>query len=104
MANILTSAALGKGFNTAILTKADVTNGTGTVAWTTANTGLTLFTVTGAVLARVYGVASTLITSTAGTGTLAVGITASTGAFLAATTANGTTNFIANSIWVGTTP
>lgn len=88
-----------KGFNSVTYTKADVTAAT---AW---NTGTqTLFTVTGAVLCRVYGVASTLITSTAGTGTLAVGITATPTLYLGTTTANGTTNFIANSVWVDTAP
>lgn len=90
-----------KGFNTTIFTKADVTAAT---AWTTANSGLTLFTVTGAVLCRIYGVTTTLLTSTSNTGTLAVGITGTTGLFIAATTANGSTNFIANSIWLDNAP
>lgn len=92
-----------KGFNTATYTNATVQSAT-PVAWTTANSPITLWTVTGAVLCRVYGVASTLITSTAGTGTLAAGITATPTLYLGTTPANGTTNFIANSVWVDTTP
>ena len=75
------------------------------VAWTTANSPVTLFTVTGTVMCRVFGtVGATAFTSTAGTGTLALGVTGATGAFIAATTANNTTNFVANAAWVDTTP
>src|SRR3990167_6367725 len=65
-------------------------------AWTTGNSPITLWTVTGTIrILNVYGkVGATAFTSTAGTGTLAIGIAASTGQFLAATTANGTTNSI----------
>lgn|SRR3990167_6665018 len=75
-------------------------------AWTTGNSPITLWTVTGTIrILNVYGkVGATAFTSTAGTGTLAIGIAASTGQFLAATTANGTTNFIANATWIDTTP
>jgi len=90
-----------KPYNTAIFSKPDVTVAT---AWTTANSGLTLFTVTGLVLCRVYGRATTLLTSTSNTGTLAVGITGTTGLFIAATTANGSTNFIGDSIWIDNAP
>jgi hypothetical protein len=74
------------------------------VAWTTANSPVTIFTVTGSVICRVYGVVgATAFTSTGSTGTLALGISGTTGLFIAATTANGT-NFIANSVWIDTAP
>lgn len=92
-----------KPYNTTIYTQPTVQSATPT-AFTTANSPITLFTVTGAVLCRIYGVASTLLTSTANTGTLALGITGTTGLFIAATTANGSTNFIANSIWLDNAP
>ncbi len=97
-----TSQSVTNQYQTAISAKPDVTAGT---AWATANTGLTLFTVTGTVKARVYGVGgATPMTSTGGTGTLAVGVTGATGALLPATTANGTSNFVANCAWVDATP
>lgn len=94
-------AALG-GYNTATYVNADVTAGTG--SWTTAHSPLTIFTVTGTVLARVFGVVQTQLNSTAGTGTVAIGVAGATSAFIAATTANGTTNFVANAAWVDSTP
>lgn len=104
MATIITTPTLPKAFNTASLAKADVTNGTTTVAWTTANSGLILFTVTGAVLARIYGVVTaTAFTSTGTTGTLAVGNAGNTQLFLPTTTANGT-NLVANTAWVDNAP
>lgn len=104
MANINSTPTLPKGFNTASLAKADVTNGTTTLAWTTANSGLILFTVTGSVLARVYGVVTaTGLTSTGTTGTLAVGNAGNTSLFLGTTTANGT-NLVANTVWLDTAP
>jgi hypothetical protein len=90
-----------KQWNTTTFSKPDVTAAT---AWTTANSPITLFTVTGSVLCRVYGDVTTLVSSTAGTGTLAVGITGTTGLYLAATTANGTTNLILNSVWLDNAP
>lgn len=91
-----------KGFNTTVFTKADVTAAT---AWTTANSPVTIFTVTGAILCRVYGVTTTALTSAGpGTGTLALGITGTTGLFIAATTANGSTNFILDGVWVDNAP
>lgn len=104
MASIITTPVLPKGFNTASLAKADVTNGTTTVAWTTANTGLTLFTITGAVLARIYGVVTaTGLTSTGTTGTLSVGNAGNAQLFLPTTTANGT-NLVANTTWLDNAP
>jgi hypothetical protein len=93
-----------KQYNTALYTQPTIQLAT-PLAWTTANSPITLWTVTGTVLARVYGVVGAVaFTSTAGTGTLAVGVTGATGALIAATTANGTTNFVANAAWMDTTP
>jgi hypothetical protein len=69
---------------------------------TTDPSPVTLFTVTGDVLARVFATIQTGLTSTGATGTLAVGVTGNTGAFLAATTADGT-NFPTGSVWAGDT-
>lgn len=91
------------GYLTTVFSKPDLTTTDKGGAWTTANSGLTLFTVTGSVLCRVYGEVTTLVVSTANTGTLAVGITGSTTLYLGTTTANGT-NLILNSVWVDTAP
>lgn len=84
-------------------TFADVTAGT---AWTTGNSPITLFTVTGTVLCRVYGVVgSTALTSTGGLGTLQVGIAGSISLMLPLSAANGAAGqFAANAVWVGATP
>ena len=87
-----------------VFSKADVTATGQGGAWTTANNGLVLFTITGLVRFRVVGRTTTAITSTGGTGTLAITNTAAVTSMIAATTANGTTNFILNSVWVDTTP
>lgn len=79
--------------------KADVTAVT---AWTTANSPVTIATVTGVVLCRVMGHVTTAITSTGATGTLALGVSSNTTLWIAATTANGT-NFGTNDVWVGPT-
>ncbi len=89
-------------YRTASFLKPVVTTAGSSGAW---NTGtITLFTVTGLVLVRVYGRATTLLTSTGNTGTLSLGITGTVALFIAATTANGSTNFIANSIWIDNAP
>ena len=88
------------GYYTPVFTKADVTAVT---AWSTANSPITLFTVTGTVLARIYGITVTALTSTGSTGTLAVGVTGTTTAFLGTTTADGT-NFATGSVWLDTSP
>lgn len=67
---------------------------------TTGASPVTLFTVTGDVLCRVWAVISTAITSTSSTGTLEVGVTGNTAGLLPQTTANGT-NFPSNSVWAG---
>jgi protein-S-isoprenylcysteine O-methyltransferase Ste14 len=79
--------------------KPDVTQ---PVAWTTANSPVTIFTVTGTVLMWCFGVVTSSITSTGGTGTLALGVSTNTTLFTAATTANGT-NFAAGHVWTTTT-
>lgn len=101
MSTVQVSPALLRGFNTTAFTKADVTVAT---AWTTANSPITIFTVTGTVLIRCYAVVTTAITSTSNTGTLALGVTGTTGLYMPATTANGSTNFILNSVWVDNAP
>ena len=79
-------------------TKADVTATGQGGAWTTANSPITLFTITGTVRIRITADVTTAVTSTANTGTLAVGIAGSTGLFFAAATVNGT-NFPLNAVW-----
>ena len=76
-----------------------------TVAGTALTTGaspFTLFTVTGTVLMRVWAFITTGLTSTGGTGTIAIGVTGNTAALIAATTADGT-NFPTGSVWAGDT-
>lgn len=68
----------------------------------TGSSPVTLFTVTGVVLARVWAAITTGLTSTGTNGTLAVGVSGNTGALIAATTADGT-NFPTGSIWAGDT-
>lgn len=69
---------------------------------TTGVSPVTLFTVQGLVLARVFATVETGLTSTSSTGTLAVGVTGNTGALIAATTADGT-NFPTGAVWAGDT-
>lgn len=76
-------------WETVTFTKADVTAG-GATAWTTANSPLTIFTVTGRVLMRVFGVVTTSFTSTSNTGTIALGAGATTTLLHTTYTANGT--------------
>lgn len=63
------------------------------------NVSFALFTVTGDVLLRIYGVCTTDLAST--TGTVALGITGNTALFIAATTA---TAIDQNEIWNDTSP
>lgn len=99
-----TFPALLKGYNVTTYTQPTLASATPS-AWTTGNSPLLLFTVTGTVRCRVYGVVgATQFTSTAGTGTLAIGVAGATSAFIAATTANGSTNFVANAEWMDNTP
>jgi hypothetical protein len=71
-------------------------------SFTTGASPVTLFTVTGPHLVRVFATIETGLTSTGGTGTLAIGVTGNTGALIAATTADGT-NFPTGSVWAGDT-
>ena len=57
--------------------------------WTTAKSPVTLFTVTGDVLVRVFGTVQTGVTSTANTGTLEVGVAGNTAVLIAQTIAAG---------------
>lgn len=82
-----------------VFTKADVTAAT---AWTTGNSPITLFTVTGDVLINVGGVVTTALNSTGNTGTLAVGVSGLTGALIAATTVDGTKLHTAGFTWTDT--
>ncbi len=101
MANVSTGPNLLRGFNTTLFSKPDVTAVT---AWTTGNSPVALWTVTGAVLARVYGVVTaTGFTSTGATGTLSIGISGTVQLFLPTTTANGT-NLVASSVWLDSAP
>lgn len=77
-------------------TKADVTAGT---AWTTGNSPVTVFTVTGDVLLTCWGAVTTAMTSTSNTGTLALGFSGGTGDLIAATTVDGTILHTAKFIW-----
>ncbi len=92
-------------YNTASLAKANVSAG-GASAWTTANSPLTLFTVTGSVLCRVFGIiGATSLTSTIDLGTLAVGVTASTQLFIpTSAVSNAVGQFAIGAVWVGATP
>jgi hypothetical protein len=104
MANVIVTPSLLSGYNTTKYTQPTLASAT-PVAWTTGNSPVTLFTVTGTVRCRVYGVVgATQFTSTGSTGTLAVGVAGNTAVFIAATTANGSTNFVANAEWMDTAP
>lgn len=93
------SSDLGIPASVTTVSKADVTAAT---AWTTANSPVTLFTVTGDVLLNCWGVVTTAMTSTGGTGTLALGTADAAGAIIAATTINGTILNVAKQIWTST--
>jgi hypothetical protein len=98
-----TSLAISDQWTTVPKAFADIS--TGADSWTTGHSPITLFTVTGLVMVRVFGkVGAVQLTSTGGTGTAAIGVAGATGALIAATTANGTTNFVAGAVWVDTTP
>ena len=72
------------------------------VAGTTGATGATtLFTVTGCVAVRVFGVCSTLLEETGATATLEIGIAGNTAALIVQTTG---TAIDANEVWIDTAP
>ena len=88
------------GWNVATYTSTDMS-----VDWKTTSSPLTLFDVTGNVAVRVFGWSDAAITSTGGTGTIAVGCTGNTGHLLPATTLNNTTAFPdAGYVWADATP
>lgn len=94
---------------TATFTKPDVTVAGSSGAWTTANSPITMFTVTGDVLFRWYGTVSASFTSTAGTGTLTIqGPALAGGTVLTisdAITVNNTTRLPTGAAWAsGTAP
>jgi hypothetical protein len=68
---------------------------------TTTASPVTLFTVTGVVIAKVVGVSGAALASTSSTGTLAVGVSGATAVHLAAATINGTNFPAANTVWTG---
>lgn len=100
----VTLPAFYKTFNTATLSVPNVT--TGGASWTTAHSPVTLFTVTGSVWLRVYGVVgATALTSTGGLGTLSIGISGTVGLYLPLSTVSGAAGqFAIGSVWVGATP
>jgi hypothetical protein len=69
---------------------------------TTGASPVTAFTVTGDVVARVWGTVQTSLASTSSTGTLAVGVTGNTAVFLAQTTADGT-SLVTGTVWIDAT-
>lgn len=71
-------------------------------SFVTGSSPVTLFTVDGDCLVRVFATTQTGLASTSNNGTLAIGVTGATGAFLAATTMDGT-NFPTGSAWAGDT-
>lgn len=85
--------------NLTTFAKADVTAAT---AWTTGNSPVTIFTVTGDVLINCWGVVTTAMTSTGANGTLALGTVGATGTIIAATTVDGTILHTAKFIWAST--
>lgn len=78
-------------WETATFTKPDVTVAGSSGAWTTANSPITIFTVSGGrVLLRCYGVCTASFTSTGATGTLTLGDTILATRYTTTVTANGT--------------
>lgn len=88
-------------WETATFTKADVTAAGSSGAWTTANSPITIATITGRVKIRAYGIVTTNFTSTGSTGTLAVGVANATTLLINTITANGT--LLQEGFIVGTT-
>jgi hypothetical protein len=97
------SIAPNGGYNLATFAKADVTVAGSSGAWTTANSPITMFTVTGTVKLRITPVVTTPLTSTGATGTLALGLTSQAALFIAATTIDGT-KLHASEVWQSATP
>ncbi len=70
---------------------------------TTTASPITIFTVTGLISVKLVGWSPTVMASTGTNGTLAVGWTGLTTLGLGTTTVDGT-NFVANAVWVDTSP
>jgi len=79
----------------ATFTQADLTAAT---AWTTGNSPVTIFTVTGDVLVQVFARITTQITTTLNNGTLEAGVVGDTASLLVQDTADGTA-FDAGDVW-----
>ncbi len=94
-----------KPYLTATYTKAAVEAG-GAAAWLTTSSPLTVFTVTGTVLARVYGViGATAFTSASDLGTVSIGVAGAIQLFLpTSAVTNAVGQFAIGSIWVGAAP
>lgn len=76
--------------NIATFVKPNVTTAGSSGAWTTANSPITIATVSGVIAVRAYGVVTTNFTSTAGTGVLTAGFAGATNVLMGNATANGT--------------
>jgi hypothetical protein len=76
---------------------------TAATSLTTGASPVTLFTVTGTVMARVFAVVGTALTSTGATGTLAVGTVGATTSLLGTSTVDGTVLHTAGGVWTGAT-
>ncbi len=76
---------------------------TASTALTTGASPVTIFTVTGDVIARVFAVVGTALTSTGATGTLSVGVSGAVTALLGTTTVDGTALHTAGGVWTGAT-
>lgn len=85
--------------NIATFVKPDVTVAGSSGAWTTANSPITIATVTGQIRVRAWGIVTTALNSTAGTGTLALGVSGTTNLFAGSSTVNGATTMLLNSVW-----
>lgn len=72
-------------------------------AWTTGNSPVTLFTVTGKVLMQVMAVVTTALTSTGANGTVSIGVAGATAALLPLTVVDGT-NFPLGAVWTDASP
>jgi len=95
-ANLASVGHLGR---LATFSAADMSSG-----FDTADSPVTIFTVTGDVLVQIFGVVqATALTSASNTGTLAIGTAEVTGGVIAASTVNGT-QFAITDVWVDTTP
>lgn len=71
---------------------------------TTGASPITLFTVTGLVIARIVGFSGSALASTGTNGTIAIGVTGATTLGLGTTTVDGTNFPAANTVWIDTSP